>query len=618
MEKVRAAAFAPASPLAVSEKSQLLARLFAPTDIASLVFFRISFGLILLLSVIRYFTNGWIEDYIDPEVQFTYYGFGWVKPWPGWGMYAHFAVMGLAALGVTLGLFYRLSALVCFLTFTYHFLLEQSDYLNHYYLMCLFAFLMIFVPAHRALSLDCWRKPHLRSDDAPAWARTLLLAQISIVYLYAGIAKLNAEWLSAAPVSVWLPRSADAPVIGPFLASEWGFYMFAYGGLAFDLLIVPLMLWRRTRLFGFLWCVAFHVLNKIVFNIGVFPWLGIAATLLYFPPDWPRRWLRWSPRGESGAPRFSWAVPAMAGAYLLVQLLFPLRHFLYPGMVHWTEEGHRFSWHMMLNSKSGTATFVVTDPVTRETWNVNPREYLTRRQTKEVATCPDMTLQFAHFLAEAEAAAHNYTNPLQVRVISKVSLNGRPPQPLVDSNVNLAAIKRDLKHANWILPFKSDAPVLASANGAKSVDQASTHSRPTMGPVFDFPASMYNGATSITSLEQAAEQGDIKAQFQLSEAFRSGRGCSTNCEKALLWCVKAATAGLPEAQYHAALYYANGQGAATNLVQAMRWSTLAARQSHVQAAELKEQLRHLLTPFQLALARRLTSDLAVSSPLESE
>jgi len=61
-------------------------RLFAPTDIASMVFLRISLGVIYLAEVIRYFAYGWIrEDYIDPLFHFKYYGFEWVHPWPGWG-----------------------------------------------------------------------------------------------------------------------------------------------------------------------------------------------------------------------------------------------------------------------------------------------------------------------------------------------------------------------------------------------------------------------------------------------------------------------------------------------------------------------------------------------------
>jgi len=201
---------------------------------------RIALGVIYLAEVVRYFAHGWIaEDFIDPQIHFTYFGFGWVTPWPGWGMYAHFVVMGIAALGMIFGCFYRISAIIVFLTFTYVFLLDQALYLNHFYLMCLFALLMIFIPAHRAGSIDAWRKPEIRTDVLPAWPRLLMLSFISLVYFYAGVAKLNADWFTGGALRIWLPRAEDDPLIGRFLDHEMAAYVFAYGGLAFDLFIVP-------------------------------------------------------------------------------------------------------------------------------------------------------------------------------------------------------------------------------------------------------------------------------------------------------------------------------------------------------------------------------------------
>ena len=50
-------------------------------------------------------------------------------------MYFHFVVMGIAASGMLIGLWYRFSAILFFLCFTYYFLLEQAAHLNHYYLV---------------------------------------------------------------------------------------------------------------------------------------------------------------------------------------------------------------------------------------------------------------------------------------------------------------------------------------------------------------------------------------------------------------------------------------------------------------------------------------------------
>ena len=270
-------------------------------------------------------------------------------------------------------------------------------------------------------------------------------AQVGLVYFYGGVAKLNEDWLRGEPLRSWLADYADWQVVGPFLASEWGVYLFSYGGLLFDLLIVPLLLWKRTRLYAFAGVVAFNVLNAWLFNIGIFPWLMIAASLLFFAPDWPRRWgfgagkvLDGSttvdaPTGQGGespspsrAPRLARvATLGLLAGYLGVQVLVPFRHFLYPGNVHWSEEGHRFAWHMKLRDKNAKASFLATDPSGGRTWRVDPSAYLTTWQIGEMASRPDMILQFSHHLAK-DLRRQGYGN-IEIRADVMASLNGGRP-----------------------------------------------------------------------------------------------------------------------------------------------------------------------------------------------
>ena len=435
------------------------ARFFDPVDGASIAVFRVLFGAIMIIEVLRYSYYGWIESYyIAPKFHFTYYGFGWVKPWPGNGMYWHFGVMGLGAFGVMLGAWYRISTALLFLTFTYVFLLDQANYLNHFYLISLLSFLMIFVPAHRTWSIDAWRKPALLSNSVPAWALWLLLAQLSIVYFYAGLAKLNTDWIHGEPMRSWLAERTDTPLIGRFFTEEWMVLLFNYGGLAFDLFIVPLLLWKRTRVVAFLWAVSFHMLNTVLFSIGIFPWLMLVATTLYFRPDWPRlifrKWKRAGAPAVSTAPRLPGVMLGLIGAYLVVQLVVPLRLFFDRGNVHWTEEGHRFSWHMKLRDKNATARFFVTDPRRKRTWEVSPRLYLNTRQLQKMSTRPDMILQMAHHIARDQAAKQNIDYPLEVRARVMASLHERERRLLIDPRVDLATQKRTLGPADWILPLQ--------------------------------------------------------------------------------------------------------------------------------------------------------------------
>jgi hypothetical protein len=473
-------------PRSVAEASRRLVQAaLAPVDIASLACFRLAFGAVMVWEVYRYFSKGWIASYyINPEFHFTYYGFGWVKPWPGDGMYVHFALLGLAAAGITLGLFYRLSAVAFFLGFTYVFLLDQSRYLNHFYLISLIAFLLIFLPVHRALSLDARLRPGLRSDTAPAWALWLMRAQVGIPYFYGGLAKLNGDWLRAEPIRGWLASRPDFPVIGRFFTDEWMVYAFAYGGLLLDLLIVPLLLWKPTRPYAFAAGLVFHGTNAVLFRIGIFPWMMMAATTIFFAPDWPRR-VGLMPKREEArsqprkrgrthariedAPRTQRLKLAAAGAWVVLQLLVPLRHFLYPGNVSWTEEGHRFSWHMKLRDKEARARFTVTDPADGTSWTVHPRESLTRLQTSKMGGQPDMILQFAHHVAQEARAAGRPAVQVRARVMA--SLNGREPQLLVDPEVDLAAQPRSLRRASWIVPLHQPLPSASAAHEQADADE---------------------------------------------------------------------------------------------------------------------------------------------------
>lgn len=436
-------------------RQRLLGVAFAPVDIASLVWFRIVFGLLMMVEALRYIGKGRIWSYyLEPEFHFKYYGFSWVEPWSEWGMHLHFWGLAVCGLGIALGLFYRVCASLFFLGFTYVFLLDQSRYLNHHYLVCLFAFLMIWVPAHRALSVDAWMRPRIRSSMAPTWALWLLRAQMLIVYGLAGIAKLNADWLAGEPVRSWLLRRTDYAVLGPYFAEPWMAYVVSYSGLIFDLAVVPLLIWKRTRGLAFSLAILFNLTNSWLFDIGIFPWVTLGATILLFQPRLPHFFpTLWSAPHQgvqnevrSGLGK-NWIVGCVA-MYLLLQILIPFRYLLYPGDVAWTEQGHRFSWRMMLRSKSGDLSLHVHDPSTGESRPLQPLDYLTASQYYKAKTRPDMILQLCHHVAE-DMRAHGHSH-VEVRALVWVSLNGRKPQLLVDPEVDLAAEPRTLGNATWI------------------------------------------------------------------------------------------------------------------------------------------------------------------------
>lgn len=439
------------------------ARLQRPVDVASLAAFRIGFGVLLLVLALRYFAHGWIAEYfLKPAHFFKYWGFDWVRAWPGLGMYVHFGLMALCAFGVVLGYRYRASIVGYGLLFAYAHLIDKTNYLNHYYLVVCVCGLMACLPLASAWSLDARRDSRLRRAALPSWMLWALRAQFGLVYVFGGIAKLNADWLlRAEPLASWLGRHSDWPLVGQMLTTRSTAFAMSWAGALFDLSIVPLLLWQKSRPFAFPALVTFHLLTAALFSIGMFPYLMIAGATLFFAPDWPRKLAPWAARflptapvaGGAAPQGARWLQPALA-AYFVLQLLLPARHWLYPGQQCWSEQGFRFSWNVMLMEKNGSVDFRVVEPSTGRTFRVSPSDYFTPYQTAMMSTQPDMVLEAARTVA-ADYRARGLVRPA-VYADAFASLNGRPMQRLLDPTVDLAREVDGLSNKTWILPMTTE------------------------------------------------------------------------------------------------------------------------------------------------------------------
>ncbi|MBO9154796.1 HTTM domain-containing protein [Chitinophaga sp. GCM10012297] len=437
-------------------------RFTRPASIAPLITFRIAFGLLMFASLLRFWWRGWVTDiYVLPQFHFTYQGFEWVRPLGNTGMHALFAVVLLAALFITIGFLYRISAIVFFLGFTYIELIDVTTYLNHYYFISLVAFLMIWLPANRRYAVDTLLRPGNRRTEVPAWCIQVLIFQISAVYVFAGLAKLNADWLlDAQPMRTWLPAKTHLPLAGPFMYKPWVAYLFSWFGAVYDLFIVFFLLNKRTRVYAYGVVLIFHIATAVFFpGIGMFPYVMMTASLIFFSGEFHERLLGFL-RGFSMKPeqnsvyRYSKQkiFLAVLGVYVAIQILLPLRFLLYPGHLFWTEEGYRFSWRVMLMEKAGNAYFTVKDQTSRAFFVVNNAEFLTPLQEKMMSTQPDLILKYAHHLAEIYRQ-RGMQHP-EVYGEIYVTLNGRRSRLFVDSTVNLAAQPLGWEHYQWVLPYQ--------------------------------------------------------------------------------------------------------------------------------------------------------------------
>ncbi|WP_158796712.1 HTTM domain-containing protein [Pedobacter sp. L105] len=435
--------------------------------IAPLAVLRIAFGAVMLVSTIRFLWRGWVDAfYIKPQFHFTFYGFDWVKPLSAAGMYTLFALLVISAVFVTIGLFYRIAIITFFLCFTYVELIDKTTYLNHYYFISVMAFLMILVPAHRYFSIDVLRKPGIFITQVPGWTIDIFKLQLVLVYFFAGLSKLNYDWLVAAmPLRIWLPALNHLPLIGTLLTKLWVAYAFSWFGALFDLFIGFLLLNAKTRKPAYLLVIIFHLSTGWLFKIGMFPYIMILMTIIFFSEKTHLRIIGYLknilPGNKIVSPvtshPYTISIPRRKLIYALliihftIQLALPFRYLWYPDKLYWTEEGYRFSWRVMLMEKGGTIFFYVKDPKTGSRSEVINSQYLTSLQEIMMSTQPDMILQYAHFLAK-EYKKKGIKDPV-VTADSYVTLNGSGSKMYIDNTVNLAKEQENFDHKKWILPF---------------------------------------------------------------------------------------------------------------------------------------------------------------------
>lgn len=429
--------------------------LFKKIDNSQLIVFRVFYGILVCCESFGAIATGWVRKVlIKPDFTFSFIGFEWLQPLPGQGMIFYFVAMGICGILITIGYKYRYSAFTFAFLWAGVYLMQKTSYNNHYYLLMLLAFIMAFLPANRDFSLDAKLNPSIRSTQMSNYIRWGIILQLFIVYTYATVAKLYADWFDSSFIELLMKSKKDYFLVGDFLQHKWVHKTMMMYGLIFDLLVVPAMLWKPTRKIAFGFAIFFHLFNSYVFRIGIFPYLALAFCVFFFESETIRKIFLRKPRLEekafSGTP-----LPAnklllgMFSIYLVFQLLLPLRHHLIPGDVVWTEEGHRLSWRMMLRSRSGYARFKVVDKVTKEKHTVDLDDYLTKKQRRRLGSYPDFIWQFAQRLKKEY---QEKGQDVAIYVTGKAKVNQGKYYKLIDPDVDIGSVKWNHFGRNeWVL-----------------------------------------------------------------------------------------------------------------------------------------------------------------------
>ncbi len=455
--------------------ARLAGWLAEPVSNASLTVFRMLFGVLIFIELNKTWTAR-VEMLTTRPIRFPYTGFEWVPLLSPTGAVAVHVILVAACIGIAIGLWFRMAAIVFALGYTYTFLADRAYFNNHFYLNCLLGGWLAVGDAHRRCSIDAWRRPSLAARTVPRWHLLGLAIQMAMPYVFGGIAKLNPDWLRGEPMRAMLWELMDYPVYSSIVLQPWAGLLFAWAGMLFDLFIVPALLWSRTRWLAVGAMIFFHVTNMNMLDIGIFPWLGIGSIVLFMPPRMVEQWLEkasWQRQAKFHreesllrqsttlqqqtrlcSPLVTWGFVA----WFAVQCVLPFRHYLIPGNVGWTREGFYFAWTMKRDLKSDFLGFHICDPTSGECRAVDHNRDLTFVQRYWLPGEPQGIVRYAKFLRE-RAIREGYQDPVIV-CDSVSSLNGRPYQYMIDPSLDPAELTVPVYgHATWIVPLDEAAPI---------------------------------------------------------------------------------------------------------------------------------------------------------------
>jgi vitamin K-dependent gamma-carboxylase len=430
---------------------------FNPIDNSQIVLFRILFGFLMAAESFGAIATGWVKKtLVDPQFTFSFFGFEWLQPLPGNGMYFYFILMGTVSLMVMVGYRYKLNILALAVLWSGAYFMQKTSYNNHYYLVMLMTWGMVFMNPHRHASLDV-KRTKIEVNSCPNWNRLFFVILLLLVFTYGAIAKFYPGWWNGDFIKNSFSRKTNYWLIGPLLGKEWFQLFVTYSGVIFDATIIPLLIWKRTRILAFIGLVVFNLFNSAVFQIGIFPFTVIALTIFFFEPEtisklfFPKKQYADVPHFDPDKPRNNTFTFYLLIGFFILQIALPLRHYFIPGDVNWREEGHRMSWRMMLRTKRGAINLEAVNPKTQEKFRIKKEDYLTKDQRKELATKPDFLYQFVQRLKEDYA--EKGMNDIQIYCkMSRVSLNGKKAQPLFKSDIDLAKVKWNYFGRNeWVL-----------------------------------------------------------------------------------------------------------------------------------------------------------------------
>jgi len=435
-----------------SRFTRLAHYLHAPTHSSTIAVFRMLYALSVLAQLYKW--DNMFLKFSKSILVLPYPGFSWIRPLSPEGGFLLISVCKLASFCQLIGFMTPVATTIAWFTFTWLFNICESNFNNHYILMCHMLFLGMFLQWGHWFSIDRligrWRGRPVDSH-VPFWNLLLLRMIMTLPYLYGSFAKMNSDWLfRAEPVTMWFKDR------GGLYSHPLFPWFICWTGMLFDLTIGFFLFYRPTRyLIGFPGALCFNFSNKIMFNIGVFPFMMVCSLTLFLEPNVPARIVSWITRvnvDESamatkpakpaektwhwGLTRTQWFGMLFVGCFLTFHSMFPFREkVMYPGNPSWHEEGHFGAWHMKLRTKKGFVNLNLVDS-TGQNYTIDPKmDPFVHRSQNNYFMKPHCLILYVGRLKQIFEAAGT---PLQsVMANNCFGLNSRPGHHLYKEDVNL-------------------------------------------------------------------------------------------------------------------------------------------------------------------------------------
>lgn len=467
---------------ALTSFSSLVRLLCRPTDPAGLAVMRIMFGLLMIIDIPQERGMDAIDVRWDDPSNCNFPLFDFLQPLPLQWMYVVYLIMLLGAVGIMLGLLYRLSCVMFVVPYWYIFFLDKTSWNNHSYLYGLIGLILMLCDANRCWSLDGLISSRIRHCHVPLWNYTLLRSQIFLVYFIAGLKKIDKDWIYGYSMHSLSSRWVFDPFRLVLTDDQIDLHIVHHMGLLIDLAIGFLLFFDKTRPVAFVFGSSFHLMNSQMFSIGMFSYTMMATLPLFCYPDWPRRLIPWRTSQPlqsnnhcvySKEAAKSQVVPPVSAVapttpschhklfscitllYISSQVALPYSHGVTKGYTTWTNGLYGYSWDMMVHVWS-TQHIRITyrDLDTGEEGYIDPYAWITGKSSRW-SSHPDMVKQYVTCIAD-RLTEYNVTH-VEFYVDVWRSLNERFQQRVFNPNIDmLRAPWQPFSEATFSLPLLAD------------------------------------------------------------------------------------------------------------------------------------------------------------------